>query len=130
MENKKYTVQDGTAYYSIEKGENELTVTRFWKPVAGFGNSYGYSVYITVGAKRARIERENWTSGWATWGLPMQGSEIVYRKFIPKDTATQLLQEFDKIETETDELERKALIVELAKKVMNLLEKLEEEDSE
>ncbi len=124
--NEKYVVQDGTAYYSIEKDGNVLTVTKFWKPVAGFGNSYGYTVYIEVGNKRARIERENWTSGWATWGLSMNGSEIVFRKFISKDTALQFLNEFNEIQKEIDELEKKALLIELAKKVLDMLKQLEE----
>ncbi len=125
---KKYTVQDGREYYTIEKNGNELSITKFWKPVSGFGNSYGYTVYVTIGAKRARIERENWTAGWATWGLPMNGSEIVYRKFIDKNVAVQFFQEFEKIETESDEMEQKALAIELAKKVLNLLEEMEDSE--
>ncbi len=57
----------------------------------------------------------------------MSGSEIVFRKFISKDTALQFFKEFDEIENESDEIERKARIAELAKKVLDFLEDVEED---
>ena len=57
----------------------------------------------------------------------MSGSEIVFRKFISKDTALQFFKEFDEIENESDEMEQKARVIELAKKVLDFLEDVEED---
>ena len=122
MENKKFIIQEGKVYYVIEKDKDTISVTKFWKPVTGFNNSYGHTVELKVGTKRARVSRKNWVSEWATWRVPIK---------IAKNIAENLFQKFEKIEKETNEPKKKALAIELAKSILNLVEEeAVEEDAE
>jgi hypothetical protein len=118
----KYQVQDGEAYYEVGINEDgELYAEKYFFPMPGWGNCYGETMYITTSTKRARASLEQWSHGYNAWGFGMDGSKIVSRKFIDLNQANQLREELLNIKNESDDLERLALALELAKKILNVM---------
>ena len=64
---------------------------------------------------------EQWSRGYNAWGFGMDGSKIVSRKFIDLSQANQLREELLNIKNESDSLERLALALEVAKKILNVM---------
>lgn len=128
IEQKELYAQEGdTHYYLAWFSNNEIHVQKSWRPVAGASNAYGITIYYYAGKKRAKAEVEYWTNGWATFGLPMQGSEIAKVSYTSIEQFNEIYNEAKQIFDEEDSIEREAKTVEIVNKVFDLFDEGEEE---
>jgi len=122
----EFKVQEGDAHYRVGLDSNgDIYAEKYFFPRPGWSNCYGVTVNIVTSAKRAKASLEQWSNGWNEYGFGMDGSQIVNQKFIDLNEAKKLKEELQNIVNETDELEQEALALELAKKIIDLLDVIE-----